>query len=123
MFTAFPLVKNNLLFPLQLNQNFLKKIPEGSEVANIMVGELECLKYQITAFVRLTEARTIGDLTEVPLPTRFVFILLGPPGSQNKNVEIGRSISTIMVDEVRDIKLKKMIYTFLYFVMTFVMSF
>ncbi|KAK3083416.1 hypothetical protein FSP39_022102 [Pinctada imbricata] len=84
----------------KLNQNFLKKIPEGAEVANIMVGELDCLKYQITAFVRLTEARSIGDLTEVPLPTRFVFIMLGPPGSHNKNVEIGRSISTIMVDEV-----------------------
>lgn len=84
----------------QLNQQFMKKIPDGSEAANILVGELDCLKYQITAFVRLTEARSIGDLTEVPLPTRFIFLLLGPPGSQNKNVEMGRSMSTIMVDEV-----------------------
>lgn len=84
----------------KLNQQFMKKIPEGAEAANILVGELDCLKYQITAFVRLTEARSIGDLTEVPIPTRFVFVLLGPPGSQNKNVEMGRSMSTLMVDEV-----------------------
>ncbi|XP_056012278.1 sodium bicarbonate cotransporter 3-like isoform X2 [Ostrea edulis] len=84
----------------KLNQQFMKKIPDGAEAANILVGELDCLKYQITAFVRLTEARSIGDMTEVPLPTRFIFLLLGPPGSQNKNVEMGRSMSTLMVDEV-----------------------
>ena len=55
---------------------------------------------QVVALVRLCEGRNIGDITEVPIPTRFLFILLGPPGSQGKNVEIGRSMSTIMVDEV-----------------------
>ena len=85
---------------LQLNQQFMKKIPDGAEAANILVGELDCLKYQITALVRLTEARSFGDLTEVPLPTRFIFLLLGPPGCQNKNVEMGRAMSTMMVDEV-----------------------
>lgn len=89
-----------MFFFKQLNQQFMKKIPDGSEAANILVGEMDCLKYQITAFVRLTEARSIGDLTEVPLPTRFIFLLLGPPGSHNKNVEMGRSMSTMMVDEV-----------------------
>lgn len=84
----------------KLNQQFMKKIPDGSEACNILVGEMDCLKYQITAFVRLTEARSIGDLTEVPLPTKFIFLLLGPPGSHNKNVEMGRSMSTMMVDEV-----------------------
>ncbi|XP_022322169.2 electroneutral sodium bicarbonate exchanger 1-like isoform X1 [Crassostrea virginica] len=84
----------------KLNQQFMKKIPDGAEAANILVGELDCLKYQITALVRFTEARSFGDLTEVPLPTRFIFLLLGPPGCQNKNVEMGRAMSTMMVDEV-----------------------
>jgi len=48
----------------------------------------------------LSEARQIGDITEVPIPSRFVFILLGPPGSEDKCIEIGRSFSTVMVDEV-----------------------
>ncbi|GFO47320.1 Anion exchange protein, partial [Plakobranchus ocellatus] len=78
----------------------MRKIPAGAEAANIMVGELDCLTYQVVALVRLCEGRNIGDITEVPIPTRFLFILLGPPGSQGKNVEIGRSMSTIMVDEV-----------------------
>ncbi|KAK6166316.1 hypothetical protein SNE40_023043 [Patella caerulea] len=84
----------------KLNQQFMRKIPEGSEAANIWIGELDGLKYQVTALIRLSESRTIGDLTEVPLPTRYIFFLLGPPGSQTKNYEIGRSMSTIMVDEV-----------------------
>ncbi|CAL1539317.1 unnamed protein product [Lymnaea stagnalis] len=84
----------------RLNEHFMRKIPAGAEAANILVGELECLNYQVVAFIRLCEGRNIGDITEVPIPTRFMFILFGPPGSQQKNVEIGRSMSTIMVDEV-----------------------
>ena len=41
-----------------------------------------------------------GDLTEVPVPTRFIFILLGPQGNQGRYHEIGRSIATLMSDEV-----------------------
>ncbi|RUS81962.1 hypothetical protein EGW08_010277 [Elysia chlorotica] len=88
------------LYINRLNEHFMRKIPAGAEAANIMVGELDCLTYQVVALVRLCEARNIGDITEVPIPTRFLFLLLGPPGSQGKNVEIGRSMSTIMVDEV-----------------------
>ncbi|VDI03416.1 Hypothetical predicted protein [Mytilus galloprovincialis] len=83
-----------------LNQPFMKKIPDGAEAANIWVGEMDALKYPVTAFIRLSEARPIGDLTEVPLPTRFLFIHLGPPGTAGKCLETGRAISTIMVDEV-----------------------
>ena len=43
----------------------------------------------------------LGDLTEVPVPTRFIFILLGPQGNQMRYHEIGRSIATLMSDEVR----------------------
>ncbi|BFZ21894.1 hypothetical protein BsWGS_24933 [Bradybaena similaris] len=84
----------------RLNEQFMKKIPPGAEAANILVGELECLNYQVVGLIRLVEGRNIGDITEVPIPTRFLFILLGPPGTQQKNVEIGRSMSTLMVDEV-----------------------
>lgn len=79
----------------------MRKVPPDSQACNVLVGEVPCLKYQISAFVRLSEARNIGDITEVPIPTRFVFILLGPSGSEDKCIEIGRSISTVMVDEVR----------------------
>ncbi|XP_053386027.1 electrogenic sodium bicarbonate cotransporter 1-like isoform X1 [Mercenaria mercenaria] len=84
----------------KLNVDFMRKVPPDSQACNVMVGELSCLKYQVAAFIRLSEARNIGDITEVPIPTRFVFILLGPPGSEDKCIEIGRSMSTVMVDEI-----------------------
>ena len=49
---------------------------------------------------RLSKALLMGDLTEVPVPTKFLFILLGPMGHSSKYHEIGRSIATLMSDEV-----------------------
>ncbi len=56
----------------------MKKIPKGAEASNILVGELNVLDKPLSAFIRLSEATILGDLTEVPVPTRFIFILLGP---------------------------------------------
>lgn len=78
----------------------MKKLPAGSEASNVLVGELNFLTEPLIAFVRLRNAVTLGDLTEVPLPTRFIFLLLGPVGSQQANHEVGRSISTLMSDPV-----------------------
>lgn len=78
----------------------MKKIPPGSEAANILVGEVKFLTHPIVAFVRLSKSEIMGDLTEVPVPTKFLFFLLGPYGNQSKFHEIGRSIATLMSDEV-----------------------
>ena len=56
----------------------MKKIPPGAEASNILVGEVEFLEKPLSAFIRLSEAIMLGDLTEVPVPTRFLFVLLGP---------------------------------------------
>ena len=52
------------------------------------------------AFLRLSKAVLLGELTEVPVPTRFVFVLLGPKTTHQNYHEIGRSIATLMSDEV-----------------------
>ncbi len=78
----------------------MKKIPPGSEASNVLVGEVDFLTHSIIAFVRLSEGHILGDITEVPIPTRFLFILLGPTGNQERYHEIGRSIATLMSDEV-----------------------
>ena len=52
------------------------------------------------AFVRLSEGRNLGNLTEVPLPVRFLFVLLGPSDGHMDYHEIGRSISTLMANTV-----------------------
>ncbi|TRY61887.1 hypothetical protein TCAL_09266 [Tigriopus californicus] len=88
----------------KMNTHFMKKLPKGVEASNILVGELNILDKPLSAFIRLSEAVFLGDLTEVPVPTRFIFILLGPPGDNVTNVgryhEIGRAVATIMSDEV-----------------------
>ncbi|CAM9859719.1 unnamed protein product [Bubo scandiacus] len=80
--------------------HFLKKIPAGAEVSNVLIGELDFLQQPIVAFVRLTPAVLLSGMTEVPIPTRFLFVLLGPEGKGHQYHEIGRSMATVMTDEV-----------------------
>ncbi|XP_058889729.1 sodium-driven chloride bicarbonate exchanger-like isoform X5 [Acipenser ruthenus] len=84
----------------KVDLHFMKKIPPGAEASNILVGELECLNCPVVAFVRLSPAVLLSGLAEVPIPTRFLFILLGPLGKGQQYHEIGRSIATLMTDEV-----------------------
>lgn len=53
------------------------------------------------AFVRLNEAVFLESVLEVPIPVRFIFVLLGPSQANMDYHEIGRSISTLMSDKVR----------------------
>lgn len=67
----------------------------------MLVGEVESLPHTVIAFVRLASGALLGDLTEVPIPTRFIFVLLGPLGNRARYHEVGRSIATLMSDPVR----------------------
>ncbi|KRX22096.1 Sodium-driven chloride bicarbonate exchanger [Trichinella nelsoni] len=82
------------------NYHLYKKLPRGAEASNVLVGQLSSLDNYISAFIRLNKACHFNNLTEVPVPTRFMFILLGPEGHKMKYREIGRAISTLMSDEV-----------------------
>ena len=87
-------------FPFQFDANFMKKIPQGAEASNVLVGEMDVIKKPVTAFVRLENASLLGDLTEVPVASRFIFLMLGPPGTPGRYMEVGRAIGTLMSDEV-----------------------
>ncbi|XP_072249572.1 sodium bicarbonate cotransporter 3-like isoform X2 [Leuresthes tenuis] len=84
----------------KVDMNFMKKIPPGAEASNVLVGEVDFLERPIIAFVRLSPAVLLTGLTEVPVPTRFLFLLLGPFGKGPQYHEIGRSIATLMTDEI-----------------------
>ncbi|XP_052392429.1 electrogenic sodium bicarbonate cotransporter 1 isoform X1 [Carassius gibelio] len=84
----------------QLHNKFMKKVPRDAEASNVLVGEVDFLDAPFVAFVRLQQAVMLGGLTEVPVPTRFLFILLGPKGKAKSYHEIGRAIATLMSDEV-----------------------
>ncbi|XP_072439894.1 electrogenic sodium bicarbonate cotransporter 1-like isoform X7 [Chiloscyllium punctatum] len=84
----------------QLKNKFMKKLPRDAEASNVLVGEVDFLDIPFIAFVRLQQAVMLGALTEVPVPTRFLFVLLGPKGKAKSYHEIGRAIATLMSDEL-----------------------
>uniref|UniRef100_A0A3B3QFX9 Anion exchange protein n=1 Tax=Paramormyrops kingsleyae TaxID=1676925 RepID=A0A3B3QFX9_9TELE len=84
----------------KVDMNFMRKIPPGAEASNVLVGEVDFLERPIIAFIRLAPAILLTGLTEVPVPTRFLFLLLGPFGKGSQYHEIGRSIATLMTDEI-----------------------
>lgn len=60
---------------------------------------MDFLKQPTIAFVRLAEGIPIPGVTEVPIPVRFIFILLGPKQCDLDYHEVGRSIATLMSNE------------------------
>ena len=68
------------------NIQFMRKIPIGAEASSILVGHVDFLEHPISAFVRLSRAVFLSDLTEVPIPSRFIFLLLGPVVSLHQSV-------------------------------------
>ncbi|NXR13015.1 S4A10 protein, partial [Semnornis frantzii] len=78
----------------------LERIPSGAEACSVLVGELDSLQQPFAAFVRLAQAVLLSGLPQVPIPTRFLFVLLGPAGKGQQYQEVGRSMATLMMDEV-----------------------
>ncbi|XP_012285898.1 anion exchange protein 3 isoform X2 [Orussus abietinus] len=80
------------------NDHILKRIPAGAEATVVLVGAVDFLDQPTIAFVRLAEGVYIPSITEITIPVRFVFVLLGPRNADLDYHEIGRSISTLMAN-------------------------
>lgn len=76
------------------------RIPEGAEATTVLVGTLDELEHSVLAFVRLAKGCNLGPVTEVPIPVRFLFVMLGPSSNKESYHQIGRSIATLMSDQV-----------------------
>uniref|UniRef100_A0A665VA32 Anion exchange protein n=1 Tax=Echeneis naucrates TaxID=173247 RepID=A0A665VA32_ECHNA len=79
----------------------LEKIPENAEATLVLVGSVDFLEQPTMAFVRLQEGVELESVLEVPVPVRFLFVLLGPATTSMDYHQIGRSISTLMSDKVQ----------------------
>uniref|UniRef100_A0A663N0Z8 Anion exchange protein n=1 Tax=Athene cunicularia TaxID=194338 RepID=A0A663N0Z8_ATHCN len=84
--------------PLQLLTEL--RVPPGTEAAHVVVGEVEFLEKPFTAFIRLRQGVALGSLAEVALPSRFLFILLGPQAKVKTYHEVGRAMATLLTDEL-----------------------
>uniref|UniRef100_A0AAY4DU60 Anion exchange protein n=1 Tax=Denticeps clupeoides TaxID=299321 RepID=A0AAY4DU60_9TELE len=68
-------------------------------VCSLWSGCMEFLEQPAMAFVRLSDSVLLESVLEVPVPVRFMFVLLGPTQSNMDYHEIGRSFSTLMSDK------------------------
>ncbi|KAM6122960.1 anion exchange protein 4 [Phoenicopterus ruber ruber] len=84
----------------QLRNRFKKKVPPGAEAAHVAVGEVEFLEKPFITFIRLRRGVVLGSLAEVALPSRFLFILLGPRAKVKAYHEVGRAMATLLTDEL-----------------------
>lgn len=86
----------------KFNDAFMRKLPDNVVSNNILIGEVDFLQTPISGFIRLQNATVLGNMTEVSIPTKFVFIYLGPkinPATSTLNyAQIGRALATLMSD-------------------------
>ncbi|XP_067397153.1 band 3 anion transport protein isoform X1 [Emydura macquarii macquarii] len=79
-------------------KQLLEKIPEDAEATLVLVGRAAFLDRPTLAFVRLKEAVALDAVLQVPVPVRFLFMVLGPDSPDLSYHEIGRAISTMMAE-------------------------
>lgn len=78
-----------------------KKLPDDAEVATVYIGRLDSISKPVCAFVRLSESKMFLNLSEVPRPLRFMFILLVPEDHSEEEVDmIGRALGALITDDV-----------------------
>ncbi|XP_022102760.1 band 3 anion transport protein-like isoform X2 [Acanthaster planci] len=80
-------------------EGIMRKIPADAEATTVLVGEVDFLKKPTVVFVRLAKGTVLENFSEVPIPVRFVFVLLGPSLSSVDYHELGRCFSTLMSSE------------------------
>ena len=80
----------------------MKKLPSNTEVASILVGQLPFIQQPLIGFFRLHWATILSEMTEVDLPTRFVFIFIGSMTLPIQEMEgFGRAMAILLTDKVR----------------------
>ncbi|CAH1797120.1 unnamed protein product, partial [Owenia fusiformis] len=82
------------------NKRFMKKIPSGALGATVLVAGVDFLEEPIAVFIRFSESRYVPELTEVDVPLKFAFVLLGPVDSQSAYKEVGRSMGTLFACKI-----------------------
>lgn len=82
----------------------MRKLPDNVVSNNILIAEVDFLQSPISGFIRLQNATVLGNMTEVSIPTKFIYIYLGPKMNAttglNNYEQIGRSLGTLMSDTV-----------------------
>ncbi|XP_060568438.1 electrogenic sodium bicarbonate cotransporter 1-like [Ruditapes philippinarum] len=84
----------------EMNKNFMRHIPAGAQAVNILVGEVSDLDKVTAAFVRLQDACNLGNITEVNLDSKFMFVMLCPRQYLGHCIEMCRCMGALFSDEI-----------------------
>lgn len=76
------------------------RLPANAQATTVLVGGHERLSCVVSAFIRFDTGCDLGDLAEVSIPVRFMFIMLGPEDLTLDYHEAGRAVATLMSDKV-----------------------
>ena len=88
---------NKLSAYAKKKHSIMTRVPEDTEGVLTLVGALPIIDEPLTAFVRLAEGIIMPNALEIPLPMRFIFLLLTPKNAPSiDSHEVGRSFSTLM---------------------------
>lgn len=77
-----------------------EKLAANAQATTVLVGAHEELSCVVSAFIRFDTGCDLGDLAEVSIPVRFMFIMLGPADLTLDYHEAGRAVATLMSDKV-----------------------
>uniref|UniRef100_A0A8C8ZRU7 Anion exchange protein n=1 Tax=Prolemur simus TaxID=1328070 RepID=A0A8C8ZRU7_PROSS len=84
----------------------LKEIPPDAEATLVLVGK-SCRPFlepgpprPVLGFVRLQEAAWLEETIQLPVPVRFLFVLLGPEAPHTDYTQLGRAAATLMSERV-----------------------
>jgi hypothetical protein len=92
-------------------------LAKDSEAANILVGEVDFLSEPVMAFCRFDSPSVMADLTEVSIPTRFAFLLLGGPKDPTGRAiwqysQVGRAMASLLNDKASHTALINVIHEY-----------
>ncbi|CAF0827165.1 unnamed protein product [Adineta steineri] len=82
------------------NQKLQRKMQDKSEGASILICPVDFVTEQIVVFVRLQKAVELSGMLEIKLSTRFLVVLIGPEESEKQLLQIGRTMATILTDDI-----------------------
>ncbi|XP_065886531.1 anion exchange protein 2-like isoform X2 [Dysidea avara] len=78
----------------QPSKREMGKLLAKAEAIAVLVGATDFLSKPVVAFVRLAHSQELENMMEVPLPVKFIFIMLGPQNCDYH--EVGRAVATLM---------------------------
>ncbi|XP_004707274.2 band 3 anion transport protein [Echinops telfairi] len=81
------------------SSGILEKIPPDSEATLVLVGQAAFLEQPVLGFVRLQEAVEL-DAIKLPVPVRFLLVLLGPESPHTDYTQLGRAAATLLSEKV-----------------------